>query len=249
MTRYASDKALPVNSYLLNGLMSEDLDLGQELLQTLGKEQHLLATMLREGRIGDAKTKRDDGKTKSVLSALMQLPGVILRYHQLVGQLPADMVFLVPPASLVYLHPPKTRRERKIVSLVLVDDWDQKAGLKRLNEALSFLKGRSLSTLVKADEEDEDEDGDSTSSDISLDSRFAAVLRPSGAAASASAMKIQAVVDALARSDDDASVAFLHSLVSALISGSPLDALLVTATATSAALGLARSRSDIRRHG
>jgi amino acid permease len=42
MTRFASEKGVPINSYLLNGLMSASLDLDQGLLAVLSKEQATL---------------------------------------------------------------------------------------------------------------------------------------------------------------------------------------------------------------
>ena len=131
MTQFASDKGLPVNSYTLNGLLDEGMDLQQGLLSYVGREQQLLAAMLGDGRLamgtaegakeakkGDKGKKKgkggkksaaadDDataasaalppGKTKSVLSVLMSQPSVVGRYHPLVGEQPADLVFLLPP--------------------------------------------------------------------------------------------------------------------------------------------------------
>jgi len=249
MTRFAASKGLPVNSYTLNGLLSEDLELSQGLMQFLGSEQQLLATMVRDGRLGASepspkKKKKavgksgDDegqlpaGKTKSVLSVLMSEPKVVGRYHPLVGEQPKDMKFLLPPpqlsAALQYAHPPLSRSKRvKRVSLILVDDWGSDAGLARLNQALQF---------ISSDDVD----------DVAASTRLSIVLTPS-APKVPQAVAVQAVFDAVAAggADDASTLRFLTALVTAVREGEALTAGLVAKTGAEAGLDAASAGAAV----
>ena len=225
-TRFASSKGMPVNTYSVNGLLKQDLDLEQGLLTTLGAEQQQLQMMVHDGRLGDGRKGSDGlppGKAKSVLSALMALPTVVDRYHPLVSVPPSDLMFLLPSEALSeglgYVHPAGTRTSPKAASVIVVGDWGSATGLDRLSEALRYLS---------------DGDGEADAKTT----RLAAVLSPEATErAQPSTLALQAAFESVALSRDDAAVAFLSALVGGVRSGRSLDATLTAEAAAASGLG------------
>jgi UDP-glucose:glycoprotein glucosyltransferase len=263
MTRFAADKGLPVNTYTLNGLLSEDLDLSQGLLQLLGREQHLLGQMVKDGRLlepskakknskakgkGGGKSEEDEsppaGKVKSVLSVLMSEPGVVGRFHSLVSEKPKDMRFLLPAPELTtalkYLHPEGTRHYRlKRASIVLVDDWGSAFALGRLYQSLEYLTSSPQDGTVDSD----DGEASVSADDVVSSTRLALVLSPT-APLSPQALAIQAVFDALIGAADNANIlGFLLAFVGKVRDGVPLTAGLVAKVGAEAGLDDALTRA------
>jgi hypothetical protein len=159
MTGFAAGKGIPVNAFVMNGLLDEQMDFQQGLMQLLAQEQHLLQQMMQEGKLGVAEgyemsgikkiSRAEKSKPKSVLSQILAAsPVLVEKYHPFLGETIEDIFFFVPSADLVqslrFVHAPGTRvADLKLVSLVLVDDWAQMGALARLQQALIFLDGDS----------------------------------------------------------------------------------------------------------
>jgi UDP-glucose:glycoprotein glucosyltransferase len=211
MTKFASKKGLKVNSFTLNGLPGDSLDFQSALMPLLGAEQQLLQHMVHDGRLGGAEPgggkkggnmveTSKSGKTKSVLSILMSESNAVPRYHPLVDESPSDMNFLLPTPSLLsklnYLHASGTRNAMmKTVSMILIDDWSTKSGLRRLTAAVNFLM----------------------SGDPSADkARLAALFSPSSTSSPSKSsheeggIALQSIINVISTSYEDNGVLFLN---------------------------------------
>ena len=79
-TEYLEEKGFPMNSFSLNGIVSiSSQHMAQSLMQLLGREQYIFATMVQSGELTD--------KVKSIYSLLMKKNGGgFSRYHPLLNE-------------------------------------------------------------------------------------------------------------------------------------------------------------------
>ena len=164
MVRFTATKGIPVNSYIMNGLLDEKLDFEQGLMRMLSREQQLLQFMVQEGKLSGAsegfskdgvmKASKDHTETvklKSVLSQIFAASNILVtKYHPFFSEDRESIPYFIPSMEvaqkLAYLHSAGTRNAMKSVSIVLVDNWCLSGALHRLHHALYFLEGIEFET-------------------------------------------------------------------------------------------------------
>jgi hypothetical protein len=75
---YLRTRGLTSNSFVLNGIIRNTIDVSSELMQLLGREQYILSLMVRKGQITDS--------TKSIYNALMDDSVTYSRYHPVIDE-------------------------------------------------------------------------------------------------------------------------------------------------------------------
>jgi UDP-glucose:glycoprotein glucosyltransferase len=146
MAAFVKNKGLPVNSYLLNGLLHQGLDIQRGLMQTLGKEQQNLQMMVSKGEIGP--------KT-NVVGALMKGANVYSRFAPFL----VDSNALVQRATLTTgarLHALLKAKlpfrsygpsadGAKPITMIVGADLSTQAGIQLLSNALEFANSKASS--------------------------------------------------------------------------------------------------------
>jgi hypothetical protein len=75
---YLRLRGLSPNSFVLNGIVRNSIDISSELMQLLGREQYLLSLMVRKGQVTDS--------TKSIYNALLEDSVTYSRYHPVIDE-------------------------------------------------------------------------------------------------------------------------------------------------------------------
>ena len=95
-TEYLNSRGFPRNSFSLNGIVTSSSDIGNSLMQLLGREQFILSKMVQEGVLTD--------KVRSIFSLLLETSGGYDRYHPLLEETEPVYSDLTQSSSRYFLN-------------------------------------------------------------------------------------------------------------------------------------------------